>query len=152
MYWTAVAASADILAAIGVIVSLIYLANQVRSNAQEQIENRTQQIYEMMIATRSEIASGPLGAIMAKVSRDETLTDEEEVRYHSHLARLFNLWEVYYFNQRQGKIDAHVADIMRKRLALILNRERSRHYWQQSSDYYSQPFQDYVNGILHQLH
>jgi hypothetical protein len=149
MSWSAIAALSDILGAIGVIVSLVYLAIQVRNNSQELIENRTQQVYEMMIATRSDIANGPLGSIMTKVQHKQPLSAEEQLRYQSHLARLFNLWEIYYFNLQKGKIDPRLATVMRDRLSMILSNPLAQAYWQQNTAYYSQPFQHYVAEILH---
>jgi hypothetical protein len=148
MNWSTLAAIADLCAALGVIVSLIYLATQVRENSQEIVESRTLDIYQMMIDSRIDITNGVLGEIMTKVYAGGALTAEETTRYEAYLSRILNIWEVYFFNLQSDKVDHRLDSVMRQRLVGIFSRDHMKEFWKNSSPYFSPQFTHYVEGIL----
>lgn len=107
MNWDAIGAAGELVGAIAVFVTLLYLARQVRiSNlAERQSAQR-----ELMEASRDLIGQLSKDERLANIylrgsARDPGLTNSEVVQYRSFLMQMVMLWERLYWLKRDGKID-----------------------------------------------
>jgi len=97
--WEAISAVSDLLAALAVIVSIAYLAIQIRQNTNALRSTATQGAHDQSATTYDLLASNPdLGLIFARgLASPETLSAEETARFfallHSTMFRIQN-WHV----------------------------------------------------------
>jgi len=96
----------EVIGAIGVVVSLVYVGAQIRDNTEEmRVANRQQLIGRAHEATWRFALSPDLSTVLAKVSTGEPLTSVEEVQY-GYLIRsmLYDVQEAFILN-REGRLD-----------------------------------------------
>ena len=101
--WDAIGAVGDFGGSIGVFISLIYLALQMRSSAAETRDASIHSVMELAIKFRAESYSGDLAEIRLKAAMGEALTQLESLKFEGYLSALFELNELV-FVQYQKKI------------------------------------------------
>ena len=85
MNWEAIGAIGSILGAIGVIVTLVYLAAQIQQNSITTKADIRQSLAEQQIQFINSRATDPfLRAVIEKVYAGEKLTNQEVFGVHSH--------------------------------------------------------------------
>src|SRR5262249_40579866 len=105
---TVISTLAQVASALAVIVSLGYLAIQVRQNTQA-VRNST---HHALTVTRLDyialvVQNPDLSRILRLGSQDmNTLNDDERQRFHLLMYYLFSAGENFYYQNRQGTLDA----------------------------------------------
>lgn len=100
---------AEVVAAVGVIFSLVYVGFQVSENTQEiRTTNRQQLIGRAHEATNRFAVSPQLSTIIAKVADGDSLTSSEAVQY-GYLIRavLYDIQEAFVLNREDRLDDAY---------------------------------------------
>jgi len=150
MNWDAIAAAAEILAAIGVIVSLIYLGQQIRS-----------QTLETRLAFASELVN-QLNLIYSDLSTDAQLSElwvkglqefgalspPERARFSAFAGRLLRIVEAVFHQYRCGRIDDTVwkgIDASVKDLCLYPG---MRDWWGSRAHWFSGEFNEHMKSYL----
>lgn len=108
MNWQVLATIAELLAAIGVIASLVYLASQVRDSAAQTKLMAVQSILTKMNSSFDRLAGDQLAAdIWARGLKGmaELRTDAETVSFMAMLLGFFRTYEELYQHHRKGSID-----------------------------------------------
>jgi hypothetical protein len=120
----------DFIGGIAVVVTLIYLAMQIRQNTRTVRLSSVQQVMGTSVAIHEAASSGPVPGILAKLEKKETLTDEEFAQFLLHIwAMLTHHWQL--FHQHQNRmIDDDTFDIYMVRLQLVMATSLSRALWQ----------------------
>ncbi|MGD8829731.1 MAG: hypothetical protein PVF57_03930, partial [Pseudomonadales bacterium] len=120
--WEAIGAIGELLGAIGVILTLVYLAVQIRQNTSAMAEGRRlalaqayQQRADGLSAMMVQACNGPIGGIIVKltalgypenVEALEQLTPEELGRFRQwHIAQQTH-WDNIYHQYQQGFVDS----------------------------------------------
>jgi hypothetical protein len=96
----------EVIGAIGVVISLVYVGVQIRENTEEmRAMNRQQLIGRAHEATARFALSPELAAVLAKVATSDPLTSGEQVQY-GYLIRsmLYDVQEAFVLN-REGRLD-----------------------------------------------
>ena len=110
MNWDAIGASAELVAAVGVIASLLYLAGQIRqSNATNRLsatlslQASYNQIVEFWFGNpeKSKIARTGLDGL-------EGLTDHERLQFSAQLFTLYGFTETVFNHHERGLVDDHL--------------------------------------------
>src|SRR5215475_13141364 len=98
---------AQIIAAIGVIASLFYLAAQIRQNTKSQRSVVVDSLTSSLIALLGLQASDPVltRAFAVAVEDWNGVTEEDRSRAAATLFTLFKLFENAWFQQRQGTLE-----------------------------------------------
>ena len=94
--WDAIGAVGDFGGSIGVFISLIYLALQMRSSAAETRDASIHSVMELAIKFRAESYSGDLAEIRLKAAMGETLTQLESLKFEGYMSALFELNELVF--------------------------------------------------------
>ena len=79
--WDAIGAVGESIGSIGVLVSLVYLAIQMRDSATETRDASVQSVMQLAIQFRAESYRGELVDIRLKAAKGETLTMEETLQF-----------------------------------------------------------------------
>ena len=148
MNWDALGAVGEIIAAIGVIVTLAYLAVQIRSQTKEARLNATRELARDYRRLVEKVGDDPdLFATYIKALNDyDGLLDNERSRIHlSVLSPLFGIHEQMYMHLKEGSVDPVLLESIQNRLSEVTSRPGLRTWWKRNSDAYSPEYREYMD-------
>ncbi|MEQ8694008.1 MAG: hypothetical protein RIC85_01610 [Gammaproteobacteria bacterium] len=150
MSWDAVAAIAEAAGAIGVLISIIYLASQVKQNTEESRINRSQNLVMANADVNALIADSPeLAKIMRVGMLDfDALAEDEKFRF-SVLYFSFMTKNDFGFHQwQEGKLDARYWKRTEFELRTYLPLAGSLAWWQRDKSRFSEELVEYVDALI----
>ena len=150
MNWDAIGASGEIVGAVGVIVSLLYLALQVRADARLR---RVAHVHEQSVAFRDFlqiIATNPdIAEIHIRGLNDiRSLKPGEFARFSALLGVLFKVYEEGFYKWSEGHLDAHVWHGVQALASDLLAYPGMQAWWSTPADWYSASFGEFVRGRI----
>ena len=106
MNWDAIGAVGEIFGAIAVFFSLIYLAVQTRNNTRALRSSAFHQVRESFSQVSLAMSEDPDLAILVNsaLKNDQSLTENDIIRYHSLLTTLVRRGESAYFQSTEGTL------------------------------------------------
>lgn len=141
------ASIAEIAAALGVIVSLVYLATEISGNTNalraQAHDNLLNQFNQPIYMT---IEDPELGTIVRRGNADpESLTDDEWTRYRDYLLVAFNAWEYGYYLDQDGSVprslweggNAFFSDY-------AATKPGAKKFWKELGFVFAEPFHSYA--------
>jgi hypothetical protein len=138
---------AEIVGAIAVVISVIYLALQITDNTSE-LQNQGH-FNALMLAQRPLellIADGELAAIIeAGYSAPEGLSKENWHRFAMYQVMAFNAWEYLYYANQSNSIPVNLwqgADSYYRDLAV--SKPSLRRFWSEYEQIFAEPFRSYA--------
>lgn len=154
MNWDAIGAIGEIVGAIAVVITLVYLAAQIRSNTRTTTANASFQATHSWAEVTHSLAQLPndqFGAIMKMLKADTAgtdLTPEEYERIRYTLRNIFQRLEGQYYLYKYGLLEPAVWDV-RSAIGrgLVDANPMLREWWANETDplNYSQEFVDAIN-------
>ncbi|MGK0223150.1 MAG: hypothetical protein ACI9ON_002393 [Limisphaerales bacterium] len=155
MNWEAVGAVAELLGALGVIASLIYLAQQIRHNS-KIVQGSTEQAVADSAQARllTAASSESLAEVMSKLRAGEfetlTETQSRQAFYYRHAQ--FRGYENVFFQHRDGLAAGRTWDNYAKLVRRQFDSEQDlRDWWSKSGGIYDREFQIVVEGLLAEI-
>ena len=155
MNWEAIAAVAEILGVLAVVVSLLYLAVQIRHGAsatQAASRYATAQLTTdvlVPIASDAELAS-----ILRRGQIDpDSLNDDEGFRFDVLLYVIFDQWETMYSQVQRGAMSKEDwAKYDTTIIGMYLAQPGTKRFWETASNMYSASFREYVDQVSGKKH
>jgi hypothetical protein len=148
MNWDAIGAVGEILGAGGVIVSLFYLAIQIRG---QNRESRLAAMHEISNAFReayTRFNDGEIAEIFARGNSDyDSLTVTEKVRLFSTVNPLIKVLEEAFWQHENGRLDDEIWLPLKNQFAFFLGADSFVQVWAQRQRLYSEKFKEFVNGM-----
>ncbi len=148
MDWNAVSAIANVCAAISVIVSVAYLAVQVRKNTQATHS----QTYQLATSALAEMA-GIIGSdkALARVFRIGMVSadklDEDELAQFGYLGiSLFRRFENVFFQYQAGLVDEDFWTGHRDNILWFFHRPGMQAWWKDRKFAFSKSFREFLDG------
>ncbi|HUE77864.1 MAG TPA: hypothetical protein VMM83_07985 [Longimicrobiales bacterium] len=143
MNWDAIGAIGEIVGAAAVVVTLFYLARQIRQNTRMARAEMTKDLY---LASRAAIMNVTSNDRLAEIWADiRPFEDEAAARRHTFYQSFFRLYELQFNLAKQGLLDESLA----KSYVLVIRMfARTRHfeaYWSGARKEFHQDFADYVD-------
>ncbi len=137
----------EIIGAIAVVVTLIYLAIQVRQNTNALKLNTTQSVTEELQDMFALLASNQdLTEVFVRASRDSELRGPERGRYSAFTSNLIRVYENAFLQRRAGVIDqAHWVGMTRMMIDYT-SMAAFQQYWLDRKHWVSDDFQDYMEA------
>jgi hypothetical protein len=150
MSWDAIGAIAELLGALGVFGSLLYLAVQIRQNTKAL---RGTTIDAVTAHQRDELRwAGELTPTMQKADRDpDSLTPEEWGQVRAWIVAAITTRQNSYFQYRQGLLDEEIWKSNRQIIKRYFHGSPWVHKWwqdAQKNQVFSGEYIDTVNEIL----
>lgn len=134
--WTSIA---EIVASVGVVISMLFLAYSVRENtaAVEAAEERAfldawREIAEVPFYTNAELAG-----IQLKVYSGEPLTALEAQRWWNYLRAVFDAWWQFYNAYADGLVSEAAFEEMDRSVFSVWEREAMGKFWSETRRYYA---------------
>ena len=148
--WDAISAIADIMGAIGVIVSLLYLARQTRKNTREMARaNSRQTTAEHAASLRPIVESGELTDLILRgyVSR-EGLSAVERYRFDIAMLVWLQAVEHGFADHREGNFPLESMRAYTNSVPAFLNTPGGTSWWNERKVWFSDIFRQDVEGLL----
>ncbi len=138
MNWDAIGAVAELLGAIGVIASLVYLAGQIRDSREQMSQNTRavragayQQFQGHLRETMMQALTVPRleGVVFRGMADPEALSEEEAGRFMWWLLGMFLVYENAHYQYRMGLLDENRWKLHRSGLQTLLEAQGIRQWW-----------------------
>jgi len=147
MNWEAVGASAELVAAIGVLVSVAYLSIQVRANSKEVRENTLQSLLEKSVdLLGNPINHNPELLLAQRKASLSELSEDQRAILFTWLMRTFQFFELVHLQHRKGRVDDEVMVSYRRRIASWIGHSIVQEWWAQNP-IFTESFVLYVDSI-----
>lgn len=149
MNWEALGALAELVGAAAVVLSLLYLAAQIRSQTKQDRLAAMHDIAAGFREATANMAEPGTAQILVKTLHDgvDSLRDDELFCLVSRTQGLLRLWEEAFYLHRDGKLDDRYWDGMNRQLASFMATQVFAHTWKIRQEYYGSEFRDMVNNL-----
>jgi len=143
-------AGAIVLAAVGIIVALVYVGHQIR----ESTRQRSLDAYHAVLGEiddMSKIIADDHGSadIWWRASKGlSMLTDTERVRYFAMLYMMFRSWEKVFHYQKIGELEDWNADVVSKPMVDFVMSDGVQEYWALRKRWYTPDFREWVDNRI----
>ena len=147
MNWDAIGAVGEVVGAIAVILTLLYLAAQIRQNT-TSLQGQTDMDYARETANWSaRITANPeLVELWLRGVRGEPLSESDSIRYCLLNSEWFYLCEGCYRQYRRGLLDEETWETLANSLATFLMQDQIlKNWWESGASIMSQEFKEQIN-------
>lgn len=150
MNWDALGAMGELLAALGVIVSFVYLARQVRQNTNVQRRANVADIATDLAATLRTISTDPeMSALALRALSDlDSLDGAERYRFDCFFYSWVAAFERALNDAREGEYPAEYLMPMTSALAGFLRTDGGRAWWRHRKSWFTAFGQARIDEIL----
>lgn len=132
----------ELVGAIGVIISLVYLALQIRTNTEAERTSTYQSIVSDFGALNNTMASTPeLSHLFVRAMEDyHQLSPDEKARISQLFFQCFRFFENMFYQQRKGYLDDEVWIGWKRLMLTYYARPGFLTWWEHRRDVFSEPF------------
>jgi len=127
MNWTKASAVAEILSSVAILVTLVYLAIEIRQNAEATQADTRQAI---LAADQEFLHVLLLEPELVLARHQEELDDEERIRLSIQLVAMLRMREMNWIQHQNGTIDDITWRAYLGSLVAVLSAPQSRVWWQ----------------------
>ena len=152
MNWEAIGAIGEILGAIAVLATLVYLAVQIRQNsrfvqaATYHSTSRARNEFNFAVATTPELSA----LLIRAGDKSTTLDAEEQQRFDALMWGLFNLFEDSFVQHTHGLLTRESWELTRWALAGQLTSSAARDWMQRNRSGFTAALQDEITALIAQ--
>jgi hypothetical protein len=140
--WEAVGTIAEIIGAVGVIASLLYLAVQIRQSTKVSRAETTKDLY---LASRDAILQIASNDELAKIWTDIRNFESEDIaRRYAFYQSFFRLYELQYHLAEQDLLDNDIAQSYTLIIRMFARTEFFAEYWSKARGEFNEKFVHYV--------
>lgn len=146
-------AIAEIVGAVAVVISLVYVGIQIRQNTISQNALMHQQLMDSQNEVNRNISSNPeVNALIEKAASDFSALSNEEVRQlRFAYFGFFNIWHIAHQNFHRGMLEQHVLEEWERGAAWMLSTDRAaKAVWDDLSPVYDPAFRRHINNRVEQ--
>jgi hypothetical protein len=146
MNWDALGAVGEIVGAFGVVVSLLYLASQIRA---QNRESRVASVHEIIEAFRGAITSfqDPQRAEVYTTALDgfSELKPAQRLQFISMVQGMLRVWEEAFYQHREDRLDDRTWKAMLAQYRDLMAADGFQKVWALRKHAYSEEFRDFVD-------
>jgi hypothetical protein len=150
MNWTMIGAIGEVLGAIAVVFSLIYLARQVRDSSRQEQRTQYFELNKEAVAFADGIARDPEWAnILLRGFQDRSaLTSIEIFRFNAGLLGLFRAYEALFLYYKEGGVHEWGAESFRSTMLDIVGMPGVQTYWGDREHWFTNEFRSEVADLI----
>lgn len=153
MDWDAIAALAQVIAAFGVIASLVYLAAQIRNNTKETRAASFNAVtdsfnqFNFMVAQNEAVA-----ALFLRGSADYSQLDGvEEVRFDLMILGLFRIHESVFYQSNRGTMERDLREAENRSVNFLIESPGIRAWWKDNPYSFTEEFRVHIERVINQI-
>ncbi len=159
MNWEAIGAIAELLGAIGVIGSLVYLAKQIRANSENVKQNTNALISDRDVSSnesvlalyRSLYENPEMAALMMKGhASPDTLDAVERYRYNLAIGANFESHQTFFVQHNKGAVSDELWRFYSSAVGRFCQVPGVVDWWRRNGSNFDQEFADYIEAKLPQ--
>ena len=147
MNWEAAGAIGEIVGATAVVISLAYLATQIR---RQNSETRLAAVHEILVGFRESIqvfTTGNVSELFAKANDDyDSLSDAELIKLFCAILPMFRLWEEAFIQNEQGRLENRVWEGINSQYSAYLSYSVLSRVWELRRSHFDKSFQRFVQS------
>lgn len=148
MNWDAAGAIAEVIGTAAVVVSLLYLALQIRSQYRE---SRIASVHDLNESFRDAITSfqdSDLADVFVRAKADfESLPESERLQFISMIQGIMRVWEDAYHQHQQKRLDDKVWNAMVVQFSGNMSLAGVMSVWSIRKMAYSEDFRAFVDSV-----
>ena len=150
MNWDALGAIGEVIGAIAVVLTLGYLAVQIKQNTEENRILRAQDLVtanadaNALIANNSELSE----IVRAGMIDFDTLSEMEQFRFSTIFFSFMSKYDFAYHQRIAGRLDEKFWERTAYDIRVFLNLPGANHWWRRDKPRYSPEFAAYVDELL----
>jgi hypothetical protein len=145
MNWDAIGALGETIGALAVIISLIYLALQIRAQTREARLQSSYQITEAFREAISSLQDSQRATITIKALKDlESLDDSERLQFNAIAQRYLRVWEQAHFQFTEGHLDEETWEAIHETYVDLMGEKAIEDVWRLRKHAYRKSFCEYV--------
>ena len=149
MEWEAIGAVAEMLGALAVLATLIYLSRQIRQNRDSVASASAETVLSNMNAAYQNAAtSAELGrVIFAGQENASALSEEERGQFAFWMFGYFRTLELAYHHYLAGNFNESMWEGYARHTQSLLNTPGVKKYWEIRKDVFSPEFASYIDKL-----
>lgn len=148
MNWDAISAISDILGASAVVVSLVYLALQIRSQNKQEKLSALREMSRELRGTTAMFANKNMSDIFVRANKDfNSLTDAESVQLIVLTTNIFRAWENAFLESKVGNLEESVWQGLSRDYTQTMGIPSFQHIWGIRKLNFDSDFRKYVDSI-----
>jgi hypothetical protein len=148
MNWEAAGAIGEVVGAIAVVISLLYLATQIRT---QNSETRLAAVHEILVGFREVVqifTTVDMSELFVKANYDyDSLSEAELVRLIAGILPMFRLWEEAFIQNEQGRLEDRVWVGINSQYTAYLSYSVLSRVWELRRGHFDKSFQSFVQGM-----
>ncbi len=137
----------EIVAAICVVASLIWVAVELRINSDEIRHSNSVKLTTFTAENQLQVVGTNLIPIIVKTNSGKKLDPVESVTLDFYFRYAFQEFEIAHFQYLQGRLDSQLAKAWDRRLIGIIKLPVGKDYWSREQNLYTQRFQAHVATV-----
>ena len=152
MNWEAISAVGQIVGAIAVVVSLLYLSNQIRQSTRvARASTRHEITQSAMIGGRILAESDQVAELLLRRASGEELSPSEHLRVMGLAYMTTRNWENIHYQFLSGMLTKEEWAAFRENLRSLFQNPVWQEYWDREEDIYTAAFRSEVAAILEEI-
>lgn len=146
MNWSALGAIAQLLSAVAVVVSLLYVAAQVKASTRQARRDAARDLAARVSAASLAVAADPeLGRLLVQGGADpDVLSRGDQARFRGLMNSLFRGFEQQYQLRREGALDDESWGAVDRMIRDWMGLPGVQVYFRDRGDWYTTSFLEYV--------
>ena len=149
MTWQAIGAIAEVTGALAVVITLVYLALQLREHTKslriQSLESSFHDRNQLLIELRD---PNGVGDYLRKANAGESLSDNEAHELSNWLLRVMNVNEKVHYLHSIHAVDNFNYHVFKRNLPRLTNSDYFVSWWRDNRGRYSELFQDFMDDYL----
>jgi hypothetical protein len=149
MNWDAIGAVGEIIGALAVVFSIVYLAIQIRQNAKSLQSTVEQSISNQFSSITANASMSNIPGLLIRASKDPSeLTDEEIGQVTMYTSALLRTFEHAHYQYRLGNLSRETWDAFEPSMVAVMSSDLNRRYWYLRADTFQTDFRVALQRIL----
>ncbi len=149
MTWEAISAIAEVCGVIAVIVTLVYLAIQIKQSTVAMRGTTINAVTDRIFQEQRWAAD--LADTFAKFHDPDSLTVPEKIRYLNWINSGLRNRQNEYFLYKQGSLDEQVWQASVSMIPLFLSEPIARKWWDESKSLFADDFRKFVDSLVKEV-
>ena len=151
MNWDAVGAVGEIIGAVAVLITLIYLSIQVRQHGRQLESANEQAAFSQLTAWIHRMSTDSSAkALFEKIAKDQPLSEQDEADWAWILAELTNVGEAHFVQYKKAALSHEVWLKYERALTAYLVTPVGKRWWFNRMAPFSDEFTEHFDRLLKQ--
>ena len=147
MNWDAIGAIGEILGALAVVVSVFYLAVQIRQNTKSMKAGAEREL-SLAAISNLDLASTQMPILVVKASKDiSQLTEDEIAQFGWWTNGTMRFWETAFYQFKEGYISESSWEAIQNQIRMFLQSDGIQKYWTVRKATYRADFREMIDGM-----